>query len=99
MSIAPSRIEAVDGADGRPTCIGRGGFGAVFLARLRSPGASGEVVAVKRVQDLTDPRAAAQQQRSFGLSTRSSCGSRCGSTASAASTACARATPASTPAS
>ena len=70
MSIAPSRIEAVDGADGRPTCIGRGGFGAVFLARLRSPGASGEVVAVKCVQDLRDPRAAAQFRVEYALQLR-----------------------------
>jgi len=70
MSIAPSNIEPVNGSDGKPTCIGRGGFGAVFLARLRAPDAGGEDVAVKRVLDLTDPRAAAQFRVEYALHLR-----------------------------
>jgi hypothetical protein len=70
MSIDHSRIESVTGSDGELTCIGRGGFGAVFLARLRTSGGGGEDVAVKRVGDLTDSRAAAQFRVEYKLHLR-----------------------------
>ena len=50
--------------------LGAGGFGAVFLARFRAPDAGGEDVAVKRVLDLTDPRAAAQFRVEYALHLR-----------------------------
>ena len=64
-SISSSDIEAVLDADGSPTCLGRGGFGAVFLARLKHHDEA--IVAVKSVTDLANPAAAEQFRREYAL--------------------------------
>ena len=63
-AIAPRHITAVLGDDGSPQSLGRGGFGAVYLARLKG---RDSVVAVKSVVDLADPLALAQFRKEYSL--------------------------------
>ena len=60
----PRHITPILGDDGSPQCLGRGGFGAVYVARLKG---RTEEVAVKSVIDLADPRAAAQFRKEYAL--------------------------------
>jgi len=61
MSIPSRKLTHEDS----PTCLGRGGFGAVYLARY-----NGADVAVKCVNDLANPDAAAQFREEYALHLR-----------------------------
>ena len=56
----------LDDAD-KPICLGRGGFGAVYVANFHS---HDDVVAVKMVRDLDNPRAVALFRKEYRLHLR-----------------------------
>ena len=70
--LASARIDPADlspflnDAD-EPTLLGRGGFGAVFLGNLRT---HDDVVAVKMIRDLANPRAVAMFRKEYRLHLR-----------------------------
>ena len=70
--LASARIDSADlspflNDTDEPVLLGRGGFGAVFLAKLRD---HHDVVAVKMVRDLDNPRAMAMFRKEYRLHLR-----------------------------